>query len=176
MNEKLSKRIYRNKRQQAAELKLLYQRLLEGYSHDQTMSMLGLKRSNYFRYLKMLKAEADTEFQNKANNANSELGLSAAMLHDRLSGLYNLCLQRLNDSNKNKDKEFSEITKIMQELAINVFRLDSQGVNAAINIARQTSSILDKTNTEPKLGVSHSKGCTPEKCSTDCIYYSSNSG
>lgn len=119
MQEKLEKRIYRNRRQQRLELKLMYQKLMEGKTNHEIIAELNLKDDTYYRYKRMLMEECSTEFQAKANEPNLELGLHVAILHDRLSDLYSLCIRRLNNTDKN-DKGYSDLVGVAKQVMINI--------------------------------------------------------
>jgi hypothetical protein len=140
MQEKLEKRIYRNRKQQQLELKTIYNMLMEGKTNNEIITELNLKEDTYYRYKRMLLEECNTEFKNLAKEPYLELGLSTAILHDRLSNLYNLCLKRLNNTSSN-DKGYSDLTEIMQDIAVMIFKLDTQGVQAAIEIAKRANTI-----------------------------------
>jgi hypothetical protein len=114
--------------------------IMEGKTNHEIITELKLKEDTYYRYKRVLMEECSAEFQAKANEPNLELGLSTAILHDRLSSLYNMCLKRLNNTNSN-DKGYSDLTEVIQEIGINIFRLETQGVQAAIEIAKHTNTI-----------------------------------
>jgi hypothetical protein len=109
---------------------------MAGKTNYQIIAELKLKTDTYWRYKRMLMEECNIEFKAKADSPNLELGLSTAILHDRLSDLYSLCLQRLNNTDKT-DKGYSDLVEVIQEIEINIFRLETQGVQAAISIAKQ---------------------------------------
>ena len=140
MQEKLEKRIYRNRKQQQLELKTIYNMLMEGKTNCEIITELKLKEDTYYRYKRMLQEECNTGFKNFAKEQNLELGPATAILHDRLSHLYNLCLKRLNNTDKN-DRGYSDLVELTKEIAAMVFRLDTQGVQAAIDIAKRANTI-----------------------------------
>lgn len=144
MQENLKKRIYRTKKQQRLELQLIYEKLLEGRSNRQIIAELNLTEDTYYRYKKILQEICDEEFKNLAKEPNLEVGLATAMFHDRLSELYNLCRKRLNNTDKS-DKGYSDLVEVTRETSEWIFRLETQGVQAAIEISKQANTIDNKT-------------------------------
>jgi hypothetical protein len=144
MQEKLEKRIYRNRKQQRLELKLIYEKLMEGKANKQIITELNLTEDTYYRYKRMLMEECDAEFKNLAKEPGLEVGIATAMFHDRLSELYNLCRRRLNNTDKN-DRGFSDLVEVTRETSEYIFRLETQGVQAAIEIAKRANTIDNRT-------------------------------
>jgi hypothetical protein len=105
-----------------------------GHTDNEIMDKLKIPRSTFYYYKKKLNEESSQEFMKKEVE---DLAFDVDVLRDRLTIMFKVSQDKLNDKNT-KAKDIPNLLEAGQELAINLFRLESEGLKALDNRRLQT--------------------------------------
>lgn len=140
MSQIQQKRIRRNKTQIEGQLKEIYQRLLAGQNDRDIMRALVLTERNYYKYKQKLSKKIE---KHQLGKFDSSIWLEVQILKDRMSRLYSILFERINDS-RIKTGEISTIVSTAQSIAINILKLES----ASFTAIRQSYILENQVNTQ----------------------------
>jgi hypothetical protein len=118
-------------KQTEQEVERVYGLIMEGKTDRQIIEILQINRRTFYRYKDKV---IDRIYKIFGNQTRREIPLHKDLLRERLNTLYMLAQKKIEstvDSQKgelNPSKDFSGTVAIAQELAVNIWRLDTQGI------------------------------------------------
>jgi Putative ATPase subunit of terminase (gpP-like) len=118
------------------ELIEIEHRICQGYTDKEIMEDLGLKERTFYYYKEKLYQKSA---QIQANKTEQILVFEAQILKDRLTHMYRQLQQRVRSENT-KARDLAEITTTAYNIAINIFKLESEGLRAFSTINKLTNS------------------------------------
>lgn len=96
-----------------------------GHSNAEIMNKLNIPRRTFYYYKKKVNEESAAEFQKKKAE---DLAFDMSILRDRLSRMYKTAIDSCNDP---VTCDIPKTLEIAQKLAINLFRLEVEGLKAS---------------------------------------------
>ena len=110
------------------ELEQMYRLLAQGYTDRELIKELKMSERTYYWYKQKLYEHYANLHRQKTEDI---ISYHQQLLHDRLSGIYNMALQKLTeDRNKMSGTEISALMQTMEEIGINIFKLEAEGLRA----------------------------------------------
>ena len=143
-NNKKSKRFRRTKQKMEYELREIYHRLCNGESDFQIMSFLSLQERNYYKYKKRLETRL-MEYQRK--KTNDTIFMESQLFKNRMLKLYKALENRVTSPDNTSGVEKSKCAEIAANIAIDVFKMESERIYAVRNLAAKNipgKNILEK--------------------------------
>jgi ACT domain-containing protein len=141
--EKESVIIRKRRTRQQVELQIeqIQSRISTGSSTDkEIMQELGLKRANFYKYkAKIYKRSKAIQLK----NSQKSLAFYQEILNDRLTRIYRALEEKLADKNT-KAREVAKCALLAQEVAINIVRLEAEG----LKVSREANRLAKKSSSE----------------------------
>ena len=122
------------------KMREMYHRLVNGEKDTNIMHSLLLSERNYYKYKKKIASRLE-EIQKK--RTDDEIWLEVQTLKDRMSNLYSILSERLNDP-RTKTSELSTLASTAESIAINLFKLES----ATFTAIKQSYTLEDHVKSQ----------------------------
>ena len=140
MSQIQGKQVRSNRSHVEWRMREMYYRLVKGEKDTNIMHSLLLSERNYYKYKKKIASRLE-ELQRK--RTDNEIWLEVQTLKDRMSNLYSVLVERVNDP-RTKTNELSTLASTAESIAINLFKLES----ATISAIKQGSTLENYVNTQ----------------------------
>jgi NADH dehydrogenase/NADH:ubiquinone oxidoreductase subunit G len=111
-------------------------RLVKGEKDKDIMRTLLLSERNYYKYKKKISVHLE-EIQKE--RTDSAIWLEVQTLKDRMSHIYSVLAERIKDP-YTKTSDLSQLASTAESIAINILKLESSSISAAI---KQSNIILE---------------------------------
>ena len=111
-------------------------RLVKGEKDKDIMRAVLLSERNYYKYKKRISIHLE-EIQKE--RTDSAIWLEVQTLKDRMSHIYSVLAERINDP-YTKTSDLSQLASTAESIAINILKLESTSISAAI---KQSNIILE---------------------------------
>ena len=111
-------------------------RLVKGEKDKDIMRTLLLSERNYYKYKKKISIHLE-EIQKE--RTDSAIWLEVQTLKDRMSHIYSVLAERIKDPYI-KTSDLSQLASTAESIAINILKLESSSISAAI---KQSNMILE---------------------------------
>jgi len=130
--------IRRRKTQQQIQNELIEieHRICQGHTDKEVIEDLGLKERTFYYYKEKL-YQRSAEIQ--AKKTEQILVFESQILKDRLTHMYRQLQQRVRAENT-KARDLAEIITAAYNIAINIFKLESEGLRAFSHINKLTNN------------------------------------
>jgi hypothetical protein len=131
----------RTRQQVELQLEQIQSRISTGSSTDkEIMQELGLKRANFYKYkAKIYKRSAAIQ----SEKSEESLAFYQQILNDRLTRIYRVLSEKLEDK-KTRGRDAARCALAAQEVAINILRLESEGLRASWEANRLAKKVQGK--------------------------------
>lgn len=110
-------------------------RICQGHTDKEIIEELGIKERTFYYYKEKLYQQS-AEIQ--AKKTEQILVFESQILKDRLTDMYRQLQQRARAENT-KARDLAEITTAAYNIAINIFKLESEGLRALSGINKLTN-------------------------------------
>ena len=110
-------------------------RICQGYTDKEIIEEIGVKERTFYYYKEKLYQQS-AEIQ--AKKTEQILVFESQILKDRLTDMYRQLQQRARAENT-KARDLAEITTAAYNIAINIFKLESEGLRALSGINKLTN-------------------------------------
>ena len=140
MSQIQQKRIRRNKTRIEGQLIEIYHRIVAGQKDRDIMRALLLSERNYYKYKQKLAKKLE---KNQQERYDSAIWLEVQTLKDRMSQLYSVVSERVNDP-RTKTSDLPHLASTAESIAINILKLES----ASITAIKQSNIIENQVNTQ----------------------------
>jgi len=133
----------KNYRERQLEIGEIGRLLAMGMVDAEIMKQLKISRSQYYHYRRKLFAQSAEQFKSERI---ADLGWHKHLLHDRLTKLYRNAELKLQLKKSNSEdpyiesRDYAATVLAAQNLAINIFKLESEGLRILNNFADATNS------------------------------------
>jgi hypothetical protein len=125
-------------------------RLVKGEKDKDIMRTLLLSERNYYKYKKKISVHLE---QIQKERTDSAIWLEVQTLKDRMSHIYSVLAERIKDP-YTKTSDLSQLASTAESIAINILKLESTSISAAI---KQSNIILENHIKRQLLPSSRSK-------------------
>jgi ACT domain-containing protein len=124
----IRKRKRRTRQQAKSQLEQIQNKISSGSSTDkEIMQELGLKRANFYKYkAKIYRRSAAIQ----SDKSEKSLAFYQQILNDRLTRIYRVLEEKLTDE-RTKGRAAARCASVAQEVAINILRLEVEGLRAS---------------------------------------------
>ena len=129
-------RIRRNRSYIEWRMHEMYHRLVKGEKDKDIMRALLLSERNYYKYKKKLASKLEVR---QKETMESAIWLEVQTLKDRMSQLYSVLAEKIKDP-YTKTSELPNLASTAESIAINIVKLESASISAAI---KQSNIILE---------------------------------
>jgi hypothetical protein len=136
----MRKQVRSNKSHIEWKMREMYHRLVRGEKDTNIMHSLLLSERNYYKYKKKLASRLE-ELQK--SRTDDEIWLEVQILRDRMSNLYSVLSERVNDP-RTKTSDLSALASTAESIAINLFKLES----ASFTAIKQSNILENYVNTQ----------------------------
>ena len=110
-------------------------RICQGHTDKEVIEEIGIKERTFYYYKEKLYQQS-AEIQ--AKKTEQILVFESQILKDRLTDMYRQLQQRARAENT-KARDLAEITTAAYNIAINIFKLESEGLRALSGINKLTN-------------------------------------
>ena len=111
-------------------------RLVKGEKDKDIMRTLLLSERNYYKYKQKISVHLE---QIQKERTDSAIWLEVQTLKDRMSHIYSVLAERIKDP-YTKTSDLSQLASTAESIAINILKLESSSISAAI---KQSNIILE---------------------------------
>ena len=139
-----NKRLRRTKQKMEYELAEIYKKLCNGETDLQIMTALCLQERNYYKYKKRVETRL-MEYQRK--KTYDTIFLESQVFKNRMLKLYKALENRVTSPDNTSGVEKSKCAEIAANIAIDVFKMESERIYAVRNLAAKNipgKNILEK--------------------------------
>jgi ACT domain-containing protein len=133
----------RTRQQVESQLEQIQNKISSGSSTDkEIMQELGLKRANFYKYKAKIYKRSEA-IQSK--NSEKSLAFYQQILNDRLTRIYRVLEEKVADKNT-KARDVVRCALLAQDVAINIVRLEAEGLKASREANRLAKKSPSETN------------------------------